>query len=109
MKLNLETELRTMDGNPLYENVITDGITVKKNITVAVVLRAALTQTLQDDTRKDKEIDFTIMTKIITCKGNSIELESEDIIRLKTKIYKLYDAWVSGCMELILEGKKLPI
>lgn len=109
MRIKLDKQLKSMTGEVMTETYLKNGNQVTDEITVAVVLRAALTQPIDGDTRKDKELDFIIISKILTAEASQVELNSDEISRLKDKIYKMYDSWISGCMDLILEGKELPV
>ena len=109
MRIKLDKQLKLMTGEVMTETYLKNGNEVTEEVTVAVVLRAALTTPMEGDNRKDKEMDFTIISKILTAEANQVELNSDEISRLKDKIYKMYDSWISGCMDLILEGKELPV
>lgn len=109
MKIKLTNQLKSISGEVLTETYSKNGVQTTDEVTVGVALKTALTTPIEGDTRKDKEQDFTIISKILTAKNHEIELNADEISRLKIKIYKMYDAWVSGCMDLILEGKQLPV
>lgn len=110
MIIKLDTVLKNLDGTGMYENVTgKDGKVEKKDITLMVVLKHSLAQPLQGDDRAKKEKDFTLMIRIVTCKDKKgVDLSSEDITRLKEKVYELYDALVAGQVAYLLEGKEIP-
>lgn len=110
MKINLKTtKLISIKGETLQEQVVNEkgDVLSVKDIELKDLLTRALTHVTKEDERTTKEKDFEILLKIFNAKEDILDLESEQISRLKTKVSMIYDPWIMGQINLILEGKTI--
>lgn len=110
MQLNLKTKLISTEGKPLVEVIRNESNEeVVKEVQLKNVIILALRQPLEGEKDKNiKDSDFLILCKFLGDK-EIVELESEEVARIKTKCSAIYDCFVAGQIGLILEGKKLEL
>lgn len=112
MKVELLTPIISIAGEQMKEQTQDENgkvLTSKDVIAKDLFLRALTITTEKEETAANKALDFAMAVKVIQCKESIIDLESAEQERLKTKISKIYDAWVMGQLHLLLEGKKLEL
>jgi hypothetical protein len=111
MILNLKTtKLISTSGEQLVEVFLDENKQeVKKEVQLKNLIILALRQPIEGEKEKSiKDKDFLILCKFLG-DSETIELESEDISRIKEKCSYMFDCFVSGQIGLILEGKPLKI
>jgi hypothetical protein len=112
MKVNLKTPLLSIKGEPMKEQEVDaqGNVTSTKEIEVKELLLRALTiTTKKDEERSNKEKYFALAVKVLQHKEDVIDLESDEVSRIKEKCAEVFDIWVMGQLFLILEGKTLEI
>ncbi len=112
MKVEFLTPIISVTGEQMKEQTQDEKgqvVSTKDVIAKDLFLRALTITTEKEETAANKALDFSMAVKVIQCKDETLDLESAEQERLKTKISKIYDAWVMGQLHLLLEGKKLEI
>jgi hypothetical protein len=109
MKVEFLTPIISITGEQMKEQTQDDNgqVVSSKNLIAKDLFLRALT--VKEETSANKALDFAMSVKVIQCKEETIDLESAEQERLKTKIAKVYDAWIMGQLHLLLEGKKLEL
>ncbi len=112
MKVEFLTPIISITGEQMKEQTQDDNgqVVSSKNLIAKDLFLRALTVTVEkEETPANKALDFAMSVKVLQCKKDVIDLESSEQERLKTKISKVYDAWIMGQLHLLLEGKKLEL
>jgi DNA mismatch repair ATPase MutS len=112
MKVNLKAPLLSIKGEPMKEQELDakgNVISSKETEVKELLLRALTITTKKDEERSTKEKYFALAVKILQHKEDVIDLESDEVARIKEKCAEVFDIWAMGQLFLILEGKPLEI
>jgi hypothetical protein len=109
MKVNLSTQLKTIEGTPLTEAVqLKSGEIEEREVKLKNLIVLSLRNQGESKIPKEqKDKDFLTLLKFIGEK-EEIELEVEEVSRIIEKSSEVYDCFIAGQIRYILEGKTLP-
>lgn len=112
MIINLKTKLRTSNFEDMKEPIVKeDGTKEQVDVKISNLFMLALRNGYNEqkgDKEGTKAKDYEIEVKIILAKDGEVDLEPEEIVRLKNLSERIFDSFIYGQLSTILGGKEIP-